>query len=402
MKKEEMIDCFDDNMQNILRTVEYNSISSKNKPKFIDILIEIICSRIKQNEDELFWRKKLDELDVQKYNIDAELSKYSNDDVDFDKIATLEKKYSDVDIILEAKRRSQTCLSIFSSIKFNGDSNKAVSMEENDVLPKFSINLNELTYYPLIGRDKELGQLEEVILRRKKANAILIGEAGVGKTAIVEGLAQNISKRKCSKLLEQKIILQLNLAEILAGTRYRGDFEERLISVLDEVVKNREKYIVFFDEIHTIVKSGGGEGGIDAGNILKPYLARGEIIVIGATTVEEYSRDILSDHALARRFYPIFVKEPSLEETRKIIQGIKAYYEEQFSLHISSSLLDYIIVNSYDKVHFRKQPDKSIDILELSLTKSIRQNKCLSKEIIDQTILEYIENFSLISKCKEV
>ncbi|MFD0787865.1 AAA family ATPase, partial [Micromonospora azadirachtae] len=182
---------------------------------------------------------------------------------------------------------------------------------------------------PVIGRADEIEQAVEILSRRTKNNPVLIGEAGVGKTAIVEGLAERICDGDVPQTLLGKRVIQLDLAGLVAGTRYRGDFEERLKKVIDEIRAHREELIIFLDEIHTLVGAGGAgsEGGMDASNMLKPALARGELRVIGATTLDEYRKSIEKDAALARRFQPVLVPEPSVDDTVAILRGLRDRYE---------------------------------------------------------------------------
>jgi len=177
-------------------------------------------------------------------------------------------------------------------------------------------------------------------MRKTKNNPILIGDLGVGKTAIVEGLAQRIVEGKVPEQLKNFSILMLDLGRMLAGTKYRGEFEERLKSFLDELMKQKENTILFIDEIHTLVGAGAAEGAIDAANMMKPALARGDIRVIGATTVDEYRKHIEKDKALARRFQPVLVKEPSIEETIEILKGLKKTYEDHHKVKINDEAIE--------------------------------------------------------------
>lgn len=215
----------------------------------------------------------------------------------------------------------------------------------------------------VIGRDKEIDSLIEVLLRKKKCNPLLIGPAGVGKTAIVEELARRIKNNNVPSSLEKKQIIDLPMGDLVSGTKYRGEFEERLTKIIKEVIRNKN-IILFIDEVHTMVNAGGAEGAINAGDILKPYLARGELRVIGATTTREYEKYISKDKALERRFEIINVEEPSLEETKDILKGIKGSYEEHHHLKITEENINDI-VNLGNKYLFkRKNPDKTIDLLD--------------------------------------
>ena len=217
--------------------------------------------------------------------------------------------------------------------------------EENEnVLEKYGRNINEEVKKrkvdPVIGRDEEIRSITKVLSRKTKNNPVLIGEPGVGKTAIVEGLAQRIVKGDVPSTLKDKTIWELNMASLIAGAKYRGEFEERLKKVLDEIKKSEGNIIMFIDEIHMIVGTGAIEGAMDTGNILKPMLARGEIHVIGATTLNEYRKYIEKDGALERRFQKIIVHEPTLEDTITILRGLK----ERFEIHHGVTIQDKALV----------------------------------------------------------
>lgn len=216
---------------------------------------------------------------------------------------------------------------------------------------------------PVIGRDKEVKRVMEILSRRTKNNPILIGEAGVGKTAIVEELSRLIANEEVPPCLTGKRVISLDMATMVAGTKYRGEFEERMKKVLKEIEDNTE-IILFIDEIHTLVGAGGAEGAIDASNILKPSLARGKIRCIGATTTEEYKKFIEKDSALERRFQKVFVEEPSVSETRNILLNIRGIYEKYHNVVISNDILDNLISISEKYIFDRNRPDKEIDILD--------------------------------------
>lgn len=228
---------------------------------------------------------------------------------------------------------------------------------------------------PVIGRDEEVKRLMEILCRRTKNNPILIGEAGVGKTAIVEELSRLIANEEVPNNLIGKKIISLDMATMVAGTKYRGEFEERMKKVLKEIEENTD-IILFIDEIHTLVGAGGAEGAIDASNILKPALARGKIRCIGATTTTEYKKFIEKDSALERRFQKIFVEEPSVLETKNILLKIKSIYEKYHNVKISNKMIDFIVEFSEKYIFDRNRPDKEIDILdEVSSRVSMRGNK---------------------------
>ncbi|MFI2713712.1 ATP-dependent Clp protease ATP-binding subunit [Micromonospora sp. NPDC018662] len=219
---------------------------------------------------------------------------------------------------------------------------------------------------PVIGRADEIEQAVEILSRRTKNNPVLIGEAGVGKTAIVEGLAERICDGDVPQTLIGKRVIQLDLSGLVAGTRYRGDFEERLKKVIDEIRAHREELIIFLDEIHTLVGAGGAgsEGGMDASNMLKPALARGELRVIGATTLDEYRRTIEKDAALARRFQPVLVPEPTVEDTVAILRGLRDRYEAHHQVRFTDEALVAAAELSDRYVTDRFLPDKAIDLID--------------------------------------
>ena len=220
----------------------------------------------------------------------------------------------------------------------------------------------------VVGRDKEINRLIEILLRKNKNNPLLIGGSGVGKTAIVEGLALKIFKREVPKELIDKKIISVSMANLVAGTKYRGEFEEKVEKLIKEI-ENNPDIIVFIDEIHSIVGAGGAEGAIDASNILKPALSRGKFRLIGATTLEEYKNTIEKDKALNRRFQTILVNEPNLEETENILKGIKPFYESFHNVLISDLVISKIVSLSDKYIFDRKNPDKSIDILDEACTR---------------------------------
>ncbi len=234
---------------------------------------------------------------------------------------------------------------------------------------------------PVIGRENELGRMISILLRRTKNNPCLVGEAGVGKTAIVEALAQKIADSDVPDELLNKRIMSLELSMVVAGTKYRGEFEEKIKKILDEVRDDGE-VILFIDEMHTIVGAGGAEGAIDASNILKPALARGEIRLIGATTHDEYRESIEKDKALARRFQPVTVDEPSEEECLEMLRGIRKKYESYHGVTISDEAINAAVSLSVRYIADRSLPDKAIDLIDeaaarLKLTARGRKKPCL-------------------------
>ena len=216
---------------------------------------------------------------------------------------------------------------------------------------------------PVVGRDKEIARLIQILSRRTKNNPCLVGEPGVGKTAIVEGLAQRIISSMVPESVKNKRVVVLDLSGMVAGSKYRGEFEERIRNVINEVRSN-QGILLFIDELHTIIGAGGAEGALDASNILKPSLSRGEIQLIGATTLEEYRKYIEKDAALERRFQPVIVEEPSEEETIEILKGLRPYYEKHHGVVIEDSALEAAVKMSERYINDRFLPDKAIDIID--------------------------------------
>ena len=243
----------------------------------------------------------------------------------------------------------------------------ATSYPQQDPLEAYTVNFNQLAIDgkldQVIGKESEIKEMSEILCRRKKNNPILLGSAGVGKTALVEGLAQQIVAGDCVDFLLPKVIYGLDLASLIAGTKYRGQFEERLQKIVAQL-KINEHAIIFIDELHTLVGAGSAEGTLDAANILKPTLARGEITCIGATTIKEYKKNIEKDAALSRRFQSVNVKEPTQSETIHILQGIKHKYEDFHGVRYGRPVLDLIVDLAARYIPDRHMPDKAIDILD--------------------------------------
>ncbi|MGM0439083.1 MAG: ATP-dependent Clp protease ATP-binding subunit [Patescibacteria group bacterium] len=254
-------------------------------------------------------------------------------------------------------------------------------------IEKYTINLTDLAKEgetdPVIGRDEETRRLMQVLSRRTKNNPVLVGEAGVGKTAIVEGLAQRIAKKQVPESLKNKEVISLDLGSLVAGTRYRGEFENRMKALMKEIKKNKDKYVLFIDELHTLVGAGAAEGSIDASNLLKPDLARGKLRAIGATTQKEYQKYIEKDSALERRFQPIQVDEPTEEETVLILRGIKEKYELHHGVKIDDSALQAAAKLSNKHINDRQLPDKAIDLMDEAMSSLRLEVESQPKELED-------------------
>lgn len=245
--------------------------------------------------------------------------------------------------------------------------------ERYQALERFGRDLTELARQgkldPVIGRDEEIRRVIHILSRRTKNNPVLVGDPGVGKTAIVEGLAQRIAAGDVPDGLKDKRVVQLDVAALLAGTKYRGEFEERFKAVLNEIVASEGQVIVFIDELHTIVGAGAAEGAVAAGDMLKPALARGELRCIGATTLDEYRKHIEKDPALERRFQPVYVAEPTVEQTIAILRGLKERYEIHHGVRIKDSALVAAAVLSHRYIADRHLPDKAIDLVDEAAAK---------------------------------
>ncbi|HPP67057.1 MAG TPA: ATP-dependent Clp protease ATP-binding subunit, partial [bacterium] len=276
------------------------------------------------------------------------------------------------------------------NISKNRHQQSQISQHPKSKTPTIDLHGKDLTQLaeekkldPVIGREKEIERLTQILCRRKKNNPVLLGEAGVGKTAIVEGFAQRIAFGNIPEMLRNKKIIMIDLGSLVAGTKYRGEFEQRIKSLLDELKQNKN-IIIFIDELHTLIGAGGAEGAIDASNILKPALSRGEIQCIGATTFDEYRRYIEKDAAFERRFQPIVVNPPTVEETIEILRGLKPKYEEHHKLKISDEALVMAARLSDRYITNRFLPDKAIDLVDEAASKQRLSISDVSEEKVKE------------------
>ncbi len=264
------------------------------------------------------------------------------------------------------------------------DSGTRGNSQANNALKQYATDLTKLAYEgkvdSVIGRNEQIDRVIQILSRRNKNNPCLIGEPGVGKTAIVEGLARKIIERNVPENMQEKRIYSLDLASLVAGAKYRGDFEDRIKKCITEIKKSKD-IILFIDEIHNIVGAGAAEGAIDAANILKPILARGEIQLIGATTIEEYRKYIEKDAALERRFSPIMIEEPSMAQTIEILKGLKEKYEKHHNIIISNKAIEECVNLSQRYITDRFMPDKAIDLLDEASSKAKMKTYMLPKSI---------------------
>ena len=262
----------------------------------------------------------------------------------------------------------ERCLQALQTVRGNQRVTTDDPEDTYDALNKYGTDLvkraREQKMDPVIGRDDEIRNVIRILSRKTKNNPVLIGEPGVGKTAIAEGLAQRIVKKDVPKSLQDKSVFSLDMGALIAGAKYRGEFEERLKAVLDEIKKSEGKILLFIDELHTIVGAGKGEGSMDAGNLLKPLLARGELHCIGATTLDEYRQYIEKDAALERRFQPVMVDEPTVEDTIGILRGLKERYEVFHGVKIADSAIIAAATLSNRYISDRFLPDKAIDLVD--------------------------------------
>lgn len=290
-------------------------------------------------------------------------------------------------VLLNFKVEYQTVKSILKNLRGSQTINDPFPENKYKVLEKYTTNLTELARQekldPVVGRDQEIRRIMQVLLRRTKNNPVLIGEAGTGKTAIVEGLAQRIIAGDVPDNLKNKEIVTLDLGALVAGAKFRGEFEDRLKAVIKEVKSQNGRIILFIDELHTLIGAGVSEGSMDASNMLKPALARGELRTIGATTTKEYQKYIEKDAALERRFQPIYVSEPSIDDTISMLRGLKEKYEVHHGVRITDNALIAAAKLSNRYISDRFLPDKAVDLID-EATSSLRMEIDSMPDELDQ------------------
>ncbi|MDD4922122.1 MAG: ATP-dependent Clp protease ATP-binding subunit, partial [Bacteroidales bacterium] len=293
--------------------------------------------------------------------------------LEFILLALLTEKNTASGILKEAGLTEKMLHAAILELRKGSKVNSQSAEEAYNALNKYAINLNERARSgkldPVIGRDEEIRRVLQILSRRTKNNPILIGEPGTGKTAIAEGLAHRIIRGDVPENLKSKQLFSLDMGALIAGAKYKGEFEERLKSVINEVIKSEGEIILFIDEIHTLVGAGGGEGAMDAANILKPALARGELRAIGATTLNEYQKYFEKDKALERRFQIVQVNEPDEASTVSILRGLKERYENHHKVRIKDDALIAAVELSSRYITDRFLPDKAIDLMDEAAAK---------------------------------
>ncbi|NDK18692.1 MAG: AAA family ATPase, partial [Zetaproteobacteria bacterium] len=322
-------------------------------------------------------------------------------------IAILKSKDQTAQLLTDNGINEDQLKTIIADLRKGHNVNSQNAEETYNALNKYAKNLNQLAndgkLDPVIGRDEEIRRILQILSRRTKNNPILVGEPGTGKTAIAEGLAHRIVKGDVPENLQDKIIFSLDMGALIAGAKYKGEFEERLKSVVKEVIDANGQIVLFIDEIHTLVGAGGGEGAMDAANILKPALARGELRAIGATTLNEYQKYFEKDKALERRFQKVMVDEPDIDSAISILRGIKEKYETHHKVQIKDEAIIAAVTLSARYITDRFLPDKAIDLMDEAAAKLRMEINSKPEELdaLDRKIMQLEIEIEAIKREKD-